>query len=64
MGTNSSTGKYATLHNFRTMVFQQMDVISIIPFEVLYMFFGFNPIFRTNRILKVKKLYSTAFSFS
>lgn len=40
-----------------------MDVASLLPFEVLYIFFGVNPIFRTNRILKVKKPYSAA-SFS
>ncbi|KAL6059749.1 hypothetical protein STEG23_009671, partial [Scotinomys teguina] len=37
-----------------------MDVISLMPFEVLYIFFGFNPIFRTNRILK----YTSFFEFN
>lgn len=33
---------------------QQLDVISVLPFEVLYFFFGFNPAFRANRMLKVR----------
>ncbi|KAL1775805.1 cyclic nucleotide-gated cation channel beta-3 [Sigmodon hispidus] len=37
-----------------------MDIISLLPFEVLYIFFGFNPIFRTNRILK----YTSFFEFN
>ncbi|XP_036035977.1 cyclic nucleotide-gated cation channel beta-3 [Onychomys torridus] len=38
--------------HYRSSTRFQMDVISLLPFEVLYIFFGFNPIFRTNRILK------------
>jgi hypothetical protein len=52
------------LHINVNMFFQQMDVASLLPFEVLYIFFGVNPIFRANRILKVKKLYAAGFSFS
>ncbi|KAI4539544.1 hypothetical protein MG293_009939 [Ovis ammon polii] len=29
-----------------------LDMASIMPFDVFYLFFGFNPIFRTNRMLK------------
>lgn len=35
---------------------QQLDVISVLPFEVLYIFFGFNPAFRANRMLKVRSV--------
>ncbi|KFV81182.1 Cyclic nucleotide-gated cation channel beta-3, partial [Struthio camelus australis] len=30
----------------------RLDVISVLPFEVLYFFFGINPAFRVNRMLK------------
>ncbi|KAH0505049.1 Cyclic nucleotide-gated cation channel beta-3 [Microtus ochrogaster] len=46
--------------HYRSSTKFQMDVISIMPFEVLYIFFGFNPIFRTNRILK----YASFFEFN
>ncbi|XP_009571835.1 PREDICTED: cyclic nucleotide-gated cation channel beta-3, partial [Fulmarus glacialis] len=42
-----------------TMKFR-LDVISILPFEVLYFFFGFNPAFRANRLLK----HNTFFEFN
>ncbi|TEA37473.1 hypothetical protein DBR06_SOUSAS37110005 [Sousa chinensis] len=38
----------------------QLDVASIMPFDVFYLFFGFNPIFRTNRMLK----YTSFFEFN
>ncbi|XP_065524609.1 cyclic nucleotide-gated cation channel beta-3 [Lathamus discolor] len=38
----------------------RLDVISVLPFEVLYFFFGFNPAFRANRILK----HNTFFEFN
>ncbi|KAM4865409.1 cyclic nucleotide-gated channel beta-3 [Thomomys bottae] len=38
--------------HYRNSTKFQLDVASIIPFDVFYLFFGFNPIFRTNRILK------------
>ncbi|KAM5281055.1 cyclic nucleotide-gated channel beta-3 [Ctenodactylus gundi] len=38
----------------------QLDVASIIPFDVFYVLFGFNPIFRANRILK----YTSFFEFN
>ena len=44
-----------------TMFFQQLDMASIMPFDVFYLFFGFNPIFRTNRMLKVRELYLIVF---
>nr|XP_008542561.1 PREDICTED: cyclic nucleotide-gated cation channel beta-3-like [Equus przewalskii] len=48
-------------HNITVNVFfQQLDVASIIPFDVFYLFFGFNPIFRTNRVLK----YTSFFEFN
>ncbi|KAM9302582.1 cyclic nucleotide-gated channel beta-3 [Morus bassanus] len=37
-----------------------LDVISVLPFEILYFFFGFNPAFRANRMLK----YNTFFEFN
>ncbi|NXI69188.1 CNGB3 protein, partial [Anseranas semipalmata] len=38
----------------------RLDVISVLPFEVLYFFFGFNPAFRVNRMLK----HNTFFEFN
>ncbi|NXG66815.1 CNGB3 protein, partial [Hemiprocne comata] len=38
----------------------RLDVISILPFEVLAIFFGFNPAFRANRMLK----HNTFFEFN
>ncbi|NXJ69890.1 CNGB3 protein, partial [Rostratula benghalensis] len=38
----------------------QLDVLSVLPFEVLYFFFGFNPAFRANRMLK----HNTFFEFN
>ncbi|KAM6349601.1 cyclic nucleotide-gated channel beta-3 [Podargus strigoides] len=38
----------------------QLDVISVLPSEVLYLFFGFNPAFRANRMLK----HNTFFEFN
>uniref|UniRef100_A0A8C3KJH9 Cyclic nucleotide gated channel subunit beta 3 n=1 Tax=Calidris pygmaea TaxID=425635 RepID=A0A8C3KJH9_9CHAR len=38
----------------------RLDVISVLPFEVLYFFFGFNPAFRANRMLK----HNTFFEFN
>ncbi|KAI6075031.1 Cyclic nucleotide-gated cation channel beta-3 [Aix galericulata] len=38
----------------------RLDVISVLPFEVLYIFFGFNPAFRANRMLK----HNTFFEFN
>ncbi|XP_051054066.1 cyclic nucleotide-gated cation channel beta-3 [Phodopus roborovskii] len=46
--------------HYRSSTKFQMDVISLMPFEVLYIFFGFNPILRTNRILK----YTSFFEFN
>ncbi|XP_051011883.1 cyclic nucleotide-gated cation channel beta-3 [Acomys russatus] len=46
--------------HYRSSTKFQMDVASLIPFEVLYIFFGFNPIFRANRILK----YTSFFEFN
>ncbi|NWR56125.1 CNGB3 protein, partial [Bucorvus abyssinicus] len=43
----------------RSMKFR-LDVISVLPFEVLYFFFGFNPAFRANRMLK----HNTFFEFN
>ncbi|KAB0371789.1 hypothetical protein FD755_016727 [Muntiacus reevesi] len=38
----------------------QLDMASIMPSDVFYLFFGFNPIFRTNRMLK----YTSFFEFN
>ncbi|KAM9626817.1 cyclic nucleotide-gated channel beta-3 [Trichechus inunguis] len=45
---------------YRSSTKFQLDLISVIPFDVFYLFFGFNPIFRTNRILK----YTSFFEFN
>uniref|UniRef100_A0A8C5JXH3 Cyclic nucleotide gated channel beta 3 n=1 Tax=Jaculus jaculus TaxID=51337 RepID=A0A8C5JXH3_JACJA len=44
--SNELKRHYRSTRKFR------LDVASTMPFEVFYIFFGFNPIFRTNRILK------------
>nr|XP_002710722.2 cyclic nucleotide-gated cation channel beta-3 isoform X1 [Oryctolagus cuniculus] len=46
--------------HYRSSTKFQLDVASIIPFDVFYLFFGFNPILRTNRILK----YTSFFEFN
>ncbi|XP_042690585.1 cyclic nucleotide-gated cation channel beta-3 [Centrocercus urophasianus] len=38
----------------------RLDLISVLPFDVLYFFFGFNPAFRVNRMLK----HNTFFEFN
>uniref|UniRef100_A0A8C0BU71 Cyclic nucleotide gated channel subunit beta 3 n=1 Tax=Buteo japonicus TaxID=224669 RepID=A0A8C0BU71_9AVES len=38
----------------------RLDVISVLPFDILYFFFGFNPAFRANRMLK----HNTFFEFN
>ncbi|XP_064010418.1 cyclic nucleotide-gated cation channel beta-3 [Pogoniulus pusillus] len=38
----------------------RLDVVSVLPFDVLYFFFGFNPAFRANRMLK----HNTFFEFN
>ncbi|NXG44055.1 CNGB3 protein, partial [Psilopogon haemacephalus] len=38
----------------------RLDVASVLPFDVLYFFFGFNPAFRANRMLK----HNTFFEFN
>ncbi|XP_042829458.1 cyclic nucleotide-gated cation channel beta-3 isoform X5 [Panthera tigris] len=46
--------------HYRSSTKFQLDVASIMPFDVFYVFFGFNPIFRANRILK----YTSFFEFN
>ncbi|XP_002759095.4 cyclic nucleotide-gated channel beta-3 isoform X2 [Callithrix jacchus] len=46
--------------HYRSSTKFQLDVASIIPFDVCYLFFGFNPIFRANRMLK----YTSFFEFN
>ncbi|KAM6171806.1 cyclic nucleotide-gated channel beta-3 [Erethizon dorsatum] len=42
---------------YRSSTKFQLDVASIIPFDVFYLFFGYNTIFRTNRILKCASFF-------
>ncbi|XP_054985311.1 cyclic nucleotide-gated cation channel beta-3 [Sorex araneus] len=46
--------------HYRSSTKFQLDVSSIMPLDVFYLFFGFNPIFRTNRMLK----YTSFFEFN
>ncbi|ELK37649.1 Cyclic nucleotide-gated cation channel beta-3 [Myotis davidii] len=55
-GYNPRPKSTGTGHN-RTRVLQQLDVASVIPLDVLGLFFGFNPIFRINRILKYRSFF-------
>ncbi|XP_019507166.1 PREDICTED: cyclic nucleotide-gated cation channel beta-3 [Hipposideros armiger] len=48
------------MRHYRSSIKFQLDVASVMPFDVFYFFFGFNPIFRTNRILK----YTSFFEFN
>ncbi|XP_072269346.1 cyclic nucleotide-gated channel beta-3 [Pyxicephalus adspersus] len=41
-------------------VVPQLDAASVVPFDLLYVVFGFKPVFRMNRMLK----YSTFFEFN
>ncbi|NWZ75061.1 CNGB3 protein, partial [Poecile atricapillus] len=45
---------------YRSTVKFRLDVISVIPFDILYFFFGFNPALRANRMLK----HNTFFEFN
>ncbi|XP_061304153.1 cyclic nucleotide-gated cation channel beta-3 [Pezoporus flaviventris] len=45
---------------YRSSIKFRLDVVSVLPFEVLYFFFGFNPLFRANRMLK----HNTFFEFN
>ncbi|KAM6216118.1 cyclic nucleotide-gated channel beta-3 [Rhynchocyon petersi] len=45
---------------YRSSTKFQLDLASIIPFDVFYIFFGFNPIFRANKTLK----YTSFFEFN
>ncbi|NWW74558.1 CNGB3 protein, partial [Climacteris rufus] len=45
---------------YRSSVRFQFDVISVLPFDILYFFFGFNPALRANRMLK----HNTFFEFN
>ncbi|KAK2491783.1 hypothetical protein MC885_014396 [Smutsia gigantea] len=61
IGINQSMSKKACKYNIIVnLFFQQLDVASVLPFDVFYLFFGFNPVFRTNRILK----YTSFFEFN
>uniref|UniRef100_G3MXA9 Cyclic nucleotide gated channel subunit beta 3 n=1 Tax=Bos taurus TaxID=9913 RepID=G3MXA9_BOVIN len=46
--------------HYRNSTKFQLDMASIMPFDVFYLVFGLNPIFRTNRMLK----YSSFFEFN
>nr|XP_036851735.1 cyclic nucleotide-gated cation channel beta-3 [Manis javanica] len=46
--------------HYRSSTKFQLDVASVMPLDVFYLFFGFNPVFRTNRILK----YTSFFEFN
>ncbi|KAM9095420.1 cyclic nucleotide-gated channel beta-3 [Sarcophilus harrisii] len=46
--------------HYRTSIKFKLDLMSIIPFDVLYFIFGCNPVFRINRTLK----YTSFFEFN
>ncbi|XP_070248814.1 cyclic nucleotide-gated channel beta-3 [Myotis yumanensis] len=43
--------------HYRSSTKFQLDVASVIPLDVFGLFFGFNPIFRINRILKYRSFF-------
>ncbi|XP_016054436.1 PREDICTED: cyclic nucleotide-gated cation channel beta-3 [Miniopterus natalensis] len=43
--------------HYRSSVKFKLDVASVMPLDVFCLFFGFNPIFRTNRILKYRSFF-------
>ncbi|XP_051468588.1 cyclic nucleotide-gated cation channel beta-3 [Apus apus] len=51
-GGDIITDKVEMKKFYHSTVKFRLDLISILPFEVLAIFFGFNPAFRANRILK------------
>ncbi|XP_045437555.1 cyclic nucleotide-gated cation channel beta-3 [Pipistrellus kuhlii] len=42
---------------YRSSTKFQLDVAAVVPLDVLCLFFGFHPIFRTNRILKYRSFF-------
>nr|AWC68125.1 cyclic nucleotide gated channel beta subunit 3 [Cemophora coccinea] len=46
------TDKVEIKKSYRNSLKFRLDLFSVIPFDVLYVIFGINPIFRVNRILK------------
>ncbi|KAM8811077.1 cyclic nucleotide-gated channel beta-3 [Eudromia elegans] len=59
-GGDIITDKVEMKKFYHSTVKFQLDVLSVLPFEVLYFFFGFNPAFRANRMLK----HNTFFEFN
>ncbi|XP_010004797.1 PREDICTED: cyclic nucleotide-gated cation channel beta-3 [Chaetura pelagica] len=59
-GGDIITDKVEMKKFYHSTVKFRLDLISILPFEVLAIFFGFNPAFRANRILK----HNTFFEFN
>ncbi|XP_017681950.1 PREDICTED: cyclic nucleotide-gated cation channel beta-3 [Lepidothrix coronata] len=52
--------KVETKKFYHSTVKFRLDVISVLPFDILYFFFGFNPALRVNRMLK----HNTFFEFN
>ncbi|KAF6323185.1 cyclic nucleotide gated channel subunit beta 3 [Rhinolophus ferrumequinum] len=59
-GGDAIVDSHELMRHYRSSTKFQLDVASVVPFDVFYFFFGLNPIFRTNRILK----YTSFFEFN
>eukprot|EP00079_Xenopus_tropicalis_P036620 XP_017950391.1 PREDICTED: cyclic nucleotide-gated cation channel beta-3 [Xenopus tropicalis] len=59
-GGDIITERKQTKANYWDSTKFRLDVASVIPFDLLYMVFGFQPVFRANRLLK----YTSFFEFN
>uniref|UniRef100_H3AIP1 Cyclic nucleotide gated channel subunit beta 3 n=1 Tax=Latimeria chalumnae TaxID=7897 RepID=H3AIP1_LATCH len=59
-GGDVVTDKTALKKHYKESKNFQYDLAAVLPFDILHLKFGFNPVFRANRILK----YSTFFQFN
>uniref|UniRef100_G1NSC1 Cyclic nucleotide-binding domain-containing protein n=1 Tax=Myotis lucifugus TaxID=59463 RepID=G1NSC1_MYOLU len=56
-GADSKMDPHELARHYRSSTKFQLDVASVIPLDVFGLFFGFNPIFRINRILKYRSFF-------
>ncbi|XP_010772718.1 cyclic nucleotide-gated cation channel beta-3-like, partial [Notothenia coriiceps] len=59
-GGDIITDRLVTKTNYRTSVRFKLDMLAIMPFDLLYLEFGFKSVFRANRLMKA----DTFFEFS
>nr|KAF6404603.1 cyclic nucleotide gated channel subunit beta 3 [Rousettus aegyptiacus] len=59
-GGNVVVDSHELLRHYKSSTKFQLDVASVMPLDVFCLYFGFNPIFRTNKVLK----YTSFFEFN